>query len=370
MNKTVQRILTGLLIVVAVAALAWPKIKPLTSQTNAGPTAAPTQRPLAVEATVLETSTLLDRISTTGTLRANEEVELRSETAGKITTLYFEEGQRVEAGKLLVKINDSELQAQLRKAEFRLALADNREQREKQILENGGISLEDYEATQNEVSVLRADVELIQAQIDKTEVRAPFDGVIGLRQVSEGSYITTTTVIATIQDVDLIKVDFSIPERYAQRIIQGGEIVFTVEGLQEPQRGVIYAVEPQIDPDTRTLLIRARSPNREGRLLPGAFADIQLIFNEIPDALTVPAIAVIPELGGKKVYVLQNGQAVPRAVETGIRSAERVQVTEGLSPRDTVIITGIQLIRPMMPVDATIVSSSEAVIDTLPTVDS
>ncbi|MBX2820858.1 MAG: efflux RND transporter periplasmic adaptor subunit [Rhodothermaceae bacterium] len=369
MSKTVKRILTGIFILVVIAAIAWPKIKQL-DRSAAGPPPAAAQRAVSVEATVVNATTLLDRIETTGTLRANEEVELRSETAGKITRIYFQEGQRVRKGTMLVKTNDSELQAQLRKAEFRLTLAQNREQREKQILDNGGISLEDYEATQNEVNVLRADIELIQAQIEKTQVKAPFDGTIGLRQVSEGSYISTTTVIANIQNVDPVKIDFSIPERYAQRVTVGDEIVFSVEGLQETQRGIIYAIEPEIDANTRTLLIRARCPNPDKKLLPGAFADIDLIFDEIDDALTVPSIAIIPELGGKKVYVLQNGKAVPRDVETGIRTDERVHVTSGLSPQDTVIVTGLQLIRPMANVNATIIGYTEDTVNALPSASS
>ena len=199
MNKIVKRTLTVGLLLVAIAALAWPKLRQLESS-NAAPPPSAAQRTLAVEATVIEATTLLDRIAITGSLRANEEVELRSETAGKITRIYFQEGQQVQKGALLLKINDSELQAQLKKAEYRLSLAETRENRQKQILDNGGISLEEYEAILNEVNVLRADVELITAQIAKTEIRAPFRGRVGLRQVSEGSYISTTTPIATIQD--------------------------------------------------------------------------------------------------------------------------------------------------------------------------
>ena len=369
MNKTVRNLLIGTLILTAVAALAWPKIKQFNT-TSASVPQSNAQRPVSVEATVIQASTLLDRIEITGTLRANEAVELRSETAGKITGIYFQEGERVRKGALLVKINDSELQAELRKAQYRLVLAENREKREKQILDNGGISLEEYEATLNEVNVLRADVDLIQAQIEKTKVRAPFNGTIGLRQISEGSYLTTASVIASIQDVDRVKVDFSIPERYAQRVRPGDEIVFSVEGIAEVQRGVVYAVEPEIDANTRTLLIRARCPNPDRALLPGAFADIDLIFEEINDALTVPAIAIMPELGGKKVYVLQNGKAIPRDVETGIRTDERVQVTSGLSAQDTVIVTGLQLIRPMAAVNATIIGYTEDAVNALPSSNS
>ena len=369
MNKTVKHLLTGTLVLVAVAALAWPKIKQINSSAASAPPPS-AQRAVAVEAVVVQAATLLDRIEITGTLRANEEVELRSETAGKITGIYFEEGQQVRKGALLVKINDSELQAELRKAEYRLVLAENREKREKQILDNGGISLEEYEATLNEVNVLRADVDLIEAQIEKTKVRAPFNGTVGLRQVSEGSYISTASIIASIQDVDPVKVDFSIPERYAQRVRPGDEIVFFVEGVDAAQRGVVYAVEPEIDVNTRTLLIRARCPNPDKNLLPGAFADIDLIFEEINDALTVPAIAVMPELGGKKVYVLENGKAIPRDIETGIRTDEQVQVTSGITAQDTVIVTGLQLIRPMAAVNATIIGYTEDTVNALPNANS
>ncbi len=354
MSKTVKRIILGVLVTVAILALAWPKLKSAGGDEAGGGPPQGMGRALQVEAYVVAPQQLRDRIFTTGTIRANEEVELRSETSGKITRLYFQEGRPVRQGALLIKINDSELQAQLRKAEYRETLAVDREGRQRQLFEKGGISQEEYEATLNEVNVLKADVELIKAQIAKTEVRAPFDGVVGLRQVSEGSYISTTTPIATIQDVSPVKIDFAIPERYARRVNVGDEIYFNVEGLQEPFKGQIYAAEPRIEADTRTLLLRARSPNRDGRLLPGAFADIELVFQEIPDALTVPALAVIPELGGKKVYVVQGGKALPRPVETGIRTEERVQITSGLAPQDTVIVSGIQLLRPGLPVEATV----------------
>jgi len=346
MNKVVKRTITVILLLVAVLALAWPKLKDAASSSSEPSFASSASNALQVEGVVIAPVTLYDRIFTTGTIRANEEVELRSEAAGKITGLYFQEGRPVAKGDLMVKINDSELQAQIRKAEFRVMLAEDREQRQQQLLEKGGISREEYEATLNELNVLRSDIELIKAQLEKTEVRAPFDGIVGLRHVSVGSYITTTTVITTIQDVDPVKIDFSIPERYAQRIGNGDVIFFNLEGLEDTFEGTVYASETRIDANTRTLQVRALSSNESGRLVPGAFANIDLIFSEIPDALAVPSIAIIPELGGKKVYLHRNGKAMSTSVETGIRTEENVQVTEGLTPGDTVIISGVQLLRP------------------------
>jgi len=351
MSKTLKRVLLGLGAVAVVMLLAWPKLRPSSGQQSAAPPPASGTATLRVDAYVVEPHRMRDRIFVTGTIRANEEVELRSEMAGKVMAIHFQEGRAVYRDTLLVKINDSEFQAQLRKAEYRVTLATDREARQRSLFEKGGISQEEYEATLNELNVLQADVELIKAQIDKAEIRAPFDGVIGLRQVSEGSYITTTTPIATLQDIGLVKIDFSIPERYAQRVGVGDRIYFTVEGLEGTFQGDVYAVEPRIEAATRTLLLRARSANPDGRLLPGAFAEIELVFSEIEDALSVPAIAVIPEFGGKKVFIYDGGQVMPRPVETGIRTEQEVQITEGLAPYDTVIVSGLQSLRPGLSVE-------------------
>lgn len=350
MNRVVKRVLIGLGILVTLVGLALPKLS-ARNEAPAGPAARPGGgRSLSVTTYVAVPEALRDRIYTTGTLRANEEVDLRSEASGKILQIFFEEGRPVREGQLLVKINDAELQAQLRQAEYRLRLAEDREARQRTILEKGGISREEYDATVNEVNVLRAGMDLIRAQIEKTELKAPFDGVIGLRYVSEGSYISPTTQLATLQDVSPVKVEFSIPERYAGRIRNGAEIVFTVEGQEGAFRGQIYAYEPRVESGTRTLRLRALSPNPDGRLVPGGFANVELVFEEIQGALAVPAIAVIPELGGKKVFVYKNGKAEPRQVETGLRLEDRVQIVSGLAPQDTVITSGIQTLRPGMTV--------------------
>jgi len=212
------------------------------------------------------------------------------------------------------------------------------------------LSQAEYDATANDLGVQQVTVDLIKAQIDKTELRAPFSGVIGLRYVSEGSYVTSSSRIATLQDIDPIKIEFSIPERHANRAGVGDVILFTVEGYEGTHRGVIYAFEPLIQQDTRSLRLRARSSNQGTRLIPGSFANIELVFEEIDDAVSVPTVAIIPELGGAKVYLYRGGSVAPTQVVTGIRMQNSVQIVSGVVAGDTVITSGIQQVFPGMPV--------------------
>jgi membrane fusion protein, multidrug efflux system len=356
MQFSYKRLGGWLAVVLILGLLALPKL-PFTKESGVAATIGqPVDTRLNVSAVVVQPTSLRDRIVTTGSVRAGEEIEVRNEVAGLVTGIHFAEGRPVREGALLVKINDQELQAQLQRARYRVRLAEGREERQKMLLDKGGISLEEYESTLNELNVLRAEVSLIEAQIRRTEVRAPFDGVIGLRDVSVGSYLSAGTRIATLQNINPVKIDFSIPERYSARVRTGDQIVFTVEGMPGSFRGQVYAFEPRIEAGTRTLLVRARSPNPGGRLLPGAFASIDLVFDEVEDALTVPAVAVVPELGGAKVFVYEGGRVVARDILTGLRTAASVQVLSGISAQDTVVTTGVQQLRSGMPVRLTITS--------------
>jgi membrane fusion protein (multidrug efflux system) len=346
-SSTVKRVIGFGLAAIVLVGLAIPKISASDEGESTGGRA---QQPLGIDAYVVQPTSVQDRLFTTGTLRANESVDLTSEAAGKVTSIEFEEGSRVEQGQLLLTINDAELQAQLKRLEYRLQLAEDRRQRQERLLGEGGVSQETYDQTVNEVNVLESELELVEAQIEKTKVRAPFDGTIGLRYVSEGSYISPQTRIATLQSIDPIKLDLSVPEKYSSRIQAGASISFTVRGSDTRYQGRIYAVEPQIDPNTRSLRLRARAENASRALRPGAFADITVVFGTIDDALTVPAFAVLPELGGQQVFVVEGGQAQPRSVETGVRTDSTVQVTSGLAVGDTVITSGIQQLRPGLPI--------------------
>ena len=346
-----KRVLSIAGIILVVALLAWPKVKGYFSNENkSSAPAARSASVLQVEAFIVKGDTVENNIFTTGTLLANEDVELSSESSGIVRDIYLTEGAEVKKGDLLIKINDSDLQAQLNRAKFRLNLAEDREWRQKQLLEKGGISQEEYDATLNEVNVLRAEVALIEAQIDKTEIRAPFSGRLGLKYVSDGSYISPNSRITTLQDIDPIKIDFSVPERYAAQVEVGTKVSFHVQGIEETMIAEVYAKEPSINTETRTLQVRARSENTDGKLLPGAFADLELTLSTIDDALMVPTISLVPELEGQKVFVVKNGKVEPHSVQTGLRNDTRIQILDGVQPGDTVLTTGLLQVRPGMPV--------------------
>ena len=294
--------------------------------------------------------TLTERLSTTGTVRANEDVELVVEIAGKVSGIHFREGSRVQSGQLLLEIDDTQLQAERERAVHRVGLAERSEARQRRLFDDGLTSQEEYDFAQSELNVLRAELALAEARLIKTRIKAPFAGIIGLRDVSVGSYLTPQTRIATLQDVNPVKVDFSVPEKYVGHMGAGASIQFRTKGSEKAHTGTIVAVEPLVDLDTRSLTVRAQSPNPDGRLVPGAFADVEIEVRRIEGALAVPNRAVIPELGGKKVFVAEGGEAQPRSVETGLRTAELVEVTEGLQPNDRVIVTAIQRLRPGLAV--------------------
>lgn len=347
-SKSMKWILTLLLLA---AALVLPKIFWVDDQ-SPNPTAAARQdRALPVSVRVVQPQPLQDAIRTTGTLLANEEVELRSEITGKVTGIFLKEGGPVKKGELLVKINDADLQAQLQKLQFQKTLAEDREFRLRQQLAADLTSQEQYDIALNTLNGLKADIEVVQTQITRTEIRAPFDGYVGLKYISEGSYLSPAVKVANLLNIHPIKIEFSIPEKYAGEVRPGNKISFTVQGSGGHYSGNIYAIEPKIDPVTRTLAVRALSPNPQRTLYPGAFADVQLIISEIPDALLIPTEAVIPELNGKKVFLYRKGQAKAAPVETGIRTPEEVQIVQGIAAGDTVITSGILQLRPGLAVE-------------------
>ena len=351
MNKRTKTIIISAVIVVILALLIIPKLG--SAGNSDDPRGFAGAGPVPVKAHILKPQRLDNNVITTGTLLANESVELKSETAGKVVKILFKEGSRVNKGDLLLKINDEELQAQLLGAKSALNLAEDNMARAQKLLEKQGISQQDYDAAANDLNVKKANLDLVKAQLDKTEIKAPFEGVIGLKYVSEGSFINSSTVIASLQDIDPVKIDFSIPEKYAGFVHIGDKIKFSVAGSGNSYSGTVFAIEPKIDETTRTLKIRAISPNTRGEILPGAFADVTLILKEIPDALMVPTQAIIPILKGQKVYLCRNGVVAQVEVKTGIRTDTEVQITEGLNPKDTVITTGILQLAPGMPVKIT-----------------
>lgn len=302
--------------------------------------------PTIVSVYVIKSEKLENILTASGTIISNEEVLLKPEIAGKIVSLPLKEGSEVSQGQLLVKINDADYQAQYKKLQLQFELADKNLKRQEELLKINGISQSDYDAAKNAASIIKADMDYLQAQITKTEIHAPFGGIIGLKNVSEGAYVSAGAVIATVLQIDPVKIDFSVSEGYTPFIKKGVKVVFKIAGLKEEFNGEIYAIEPKIDIDTRTFLVRAICPNKNKAIFPGAFADIKVLLKDIEDAVMIPTEAVIPELRGKKVYVVKGGKAKPVSIETGIRSNSKVQVLKGLQIGDTLVTTGIMSLKP------------------------
>jgi len=301
--------------------------------------------PLKVATFVVTPTQYSETIASTGTLRADEGVELQAETNGKVVSINFVEGTAVKKGTLLVKLNDSDLRANVDRYNYSKQLAVLRERRYAKLLAQKVVTQDEYDTALTDVNVQTANIDLYKAQIEKTEIRAPFDGVVGLRYVSTGAYVNATTKIATLQRVDKLKIDFSIPEKYSGRIDVGADITFSIAGGLKKYTGKIFAIDPRIDSGTRTLLLRAVCPNNDGTLLPGAFANVTVQLEKINDALLVPAEAVVPGLEEKNVFVIKDGKAERRPVETGSRTATEVHILTGLKPGDVLITSGLQQMR-------------------------
>lgn len=300
---------------------------------------------IAANVKIVKPADFENTLQVSGSVISNEEVELRPETSGKVVKINFAEGSRVKKGDLLVKVNDAELQAQLQKTEIRMKLAEDKEYRQKILLSKNGISQETYDAALNELNSSKADIQNIRAQIDKTEIHAPFDGTIGLRYISEGSYVTTSTRIATLQNSNPAKIDFSIPERYATEISVGNSVtVKNASGKNFKAR--VYAIEPKIDPQTRALQVRATCPNERGDLIAGAYVTVEVSLNSIKNALSIPTQALSLDISGQQVFLYKNGIAVPKKVESGVRTEDKVQIIKGIIAGDTIIISGIMQMRP------------------------
>lgn len=350
-------------LVAIVGGLAYPKLKPLLAQSAsaekpgaakpAGPGGARgAGGPLKVATFEVVPTAFAESISSTGTVRADEGVELQAETNGKVVSINFTEGSPVKKGDLLVKLNDSDLRANMDRYNYSKQLAEVRYNRITKLLKQGVVTQDDYDSALNEMNVQQSFIDLYKAEIAKTEIRAPFDGVVGLRYVSVGAYVSANTRIATLQRLDELKIDFSVPEKYSGRIKVGSDISFTVAGGSIRYQGRIYAMDPRIDSATRTLLVRALCPNRDGSLLPGAFTNVVTELEQLPDAVLIPSEAVIPGLTEKNVFVIKDGLAERRAVETGSRTASQVHIVSGLQPGDLVITSGLQQLRAGQPVES------------------
>ncbi|HEY8993099.1 MAG TPA: efflux RND transporter periplasmic adaptor subunit [Lacunisphaera sp.] len=345
--------------ILVITAMLWPALRPSAKPEKAA-AAKPARAALPVHTVTIQFQALEESVAATGTVRAEESIDVQPEVSGKLLKIFFQEGTVVRAGELLARINDSELRATYQRAVYRRELASLKVRRVSQLVANGGVTQQEYDIAVSELNVLEAEVSLIDAQLARTEIRAPFDGIIGLRNVSEGAYVTPLTKIATFQRLDQLKVDFALPEKYAYRIKPDSEVSISVAGGGQPLQGRVYAVDPRIDGATRTVLIRALCPNPGGRLLSGGFVSVRVALARVPDAILVPSFAVLLGVNEKSVLVVENGKVGRRVVSVGTRTNSAVQIVDGLRPGDTVITSGLQQLREGQPVRVLEPESTEA----------
>lgn len=298
-----------------------------------------------VEGFVVNPSVIDETIYLSGTLRPLEETVLMPEVAGRVVGINLQEGKFVPRGTLLVKLYDDDLQAQLHKSQAQLEIAEQTERRQSELMKVNGISQSDYDQSVLQVHSIKADIEVLKVQIHKTEVYAPYDGVIGLRNISLGAEVTSSTSLATIRALKQLKLDFSVPEKYSSQVRPGTKVQFTIQGNDDKHSATVIATEEGIDPATRNLKVRSLVEMGTSAIIPGAFANVELKLNENNDALMVPTQAVIPHERDKQIIVSKSGKANFVAIKTGIRQASLIEVTDGINSGDTVVTTGILFIK-------------------------
>ena len=317
----------------------------------------PERRGLPVDVYVVDLQPLTQGLTLSGTLLAGEEVELRAETTGKLVEFHIEEGRTVRKGQLLARVNDSEIRARAGKLQSDLKLAQDDLARKQRLMEIDALSQQELDMATNRVDGIKADIKLAQAQIEKAEVRAPFDGRIGLRNVSPGSFIGSTTILATLIQDNPLRLEFSVPERYVYGVYNGKEVTFTLGQNPTVYNATIYASESVIDQQTRSLRVRARCSNPKGELIPGAFARVSFNINGTPNAMLIPPHALVPVLGGQNVVVIRNSRVNFLPVEVGARTATAVEVVSGIQPGDSILLSGLLQVREGMVVNPRVVES-------------
>ena len=308
------------------------------------------EQPITVSGTVVKLQTFDNNLALSGSIEANEQVEIRSEVSGIVKTINFQEGSNIAKGQVLLKVDDIELKAQLAQAKTKQNLASENERRAKLLLQKEAISQEEYDVARADHQSAKAQSQLILAQIEKTTVRAPFSGKIGLRSISPGTYVTPALLIAKLVNIGQLKITFSIPEKYTSQVKKNGTITFKVTGSDRTYTAKIYAIEPEVEIATRTLKVRALADNKDGKLLPGTFADVQLPLDIIKDAVVIPTEAIIPVQDGKKVFIANKGMAKEIMVETATRTDASILVLSGLKAGDTVLTSGVMSLKDEAPI--------------------
>lgn len=301
---------------------------------------------ILAECTIARDTTVDFSYNAVGNTRANESVELVSELSLRLVSVHFKEGSRVKKGDLLFQLDDSEWQANLKKAKARLGLAIETEKRNQTLLASGGISQQAFDESVSNRKVLESEVELLNVMIGKAQIRAPFSGIIGIRNVSEGAFLTPGTRLARLDDLSRLKIDFSIPEKYANMIEKGQRFPFRMDGFQGELTAVVEAIEPSVNKNSGNLEVLALVENPDPSLMAGVAVSIDFISKAATPTVYVPTQALVPTPGGYNVYVLNGGKAGYQSVITGLRSEKMIEIVKGVNPGDSVLVTGFMKVRP------------------------
>jgi len=311
-----------------------------TASRPAGPTVS------KVDAYIVKTTPLTDNLELPGTIIANEATTVNPEISGRLVYLNVAEGRTVGKGTLLAKIYDGDLRAQLNKLNVQVQVSQQTSKRYEELLKINGISQQEYDLARLDINNLRADMNIVRSNIMRTEIRAPFSGTLGLKNISPGAFVTPQTVITTIRQNSQLKLDFTLPEKYQSKVKVGQLISFTSEGNPKKYTARIIATESGVAEENRSLQVRTQVINTDGGLLPGQFVKVQTSFDPDPNAIMIPSQAIIPQARGKKVAVYRNGIASFEDVQTGARDSANVQITSGLKVGDTIVVTGLMSLKP------------------------
>ncbi|MFN2327766.1 MAG: efflux RND transporter periplasmic adaptor subunit [Chromatocurvus sp.] len=340
-----KKAVAGLVLICVAGFLAWPKVSPLLSGESADVAGnSARNRAPAVKTVRLETAPFESKLTFNGTLIADSSIDIKSELRGKIDKIAFTDGQKVEEGDLIVSIESGELAAELSSVREQLTLAETNAERLKNLFSSGSVTASERDDAVSRREVLKAEERRLAVRLEKTQLLAPFAGTLGLREVSLGDLIEADTLITTLQTVEDLKVDFSVPERYQALLEPGLPVSLWVTGYDQPFTANVRAISPRVDINTRTIMVRADVANGERKLLPGNYARVELISRD-DAALLVPSVAVLQSLEAVSVFTVQDGVAVRTEVKTGVRSDSQVQILQGLQAGDEVITQGIQSVR-------------------------
>lgn len=349
--------------VIIVGALLWyARDMPRAADSGAKPGGPPGGGPpaVAVEAAKVRVGAITRDIAAIGNMRSNESVVLRPEVAGRISEIHFDEGATVAKGDDLISLDASVYEAELQQAEASRELSRRNYERATELLQKKAGTVRARDEALERMSVDEATVALARARLAKLTIKAPFAGIVGLRQVSIGDYVKEGQDMVNLESIDPIKVDFRVPEIFLPAVAEGQTLRLTIDAF--PGRtfeGVVYAVDPRLDPVGRSVAVRARIPNSDGTLRPGLFARVRLIVEERDDAIIIPEQAVVPKGERLLVYRIVDGKAKETEVSLGQRHGGEVEVTKGLGPDDMVVTAGQIKLRDGAPVRV-VASSGEA----------